>query len=247
MIYGGGVFLFLFAITAPFIFVTNYKTPTCFDGKQNQNETSIDRGGPCVLLDSRSIKPITTLWSRSFPVRKGFYDAVAYIENPNENAGVYSATYQFKLYDNKNILIAERFGTTPIFPGKVFPIFESKIDTGNRIPARAFFNFVTDFTWARIKDPTYGIKIINEKTSELNTSPRVDAVMRNDNLTVRENIIVVATLFDNAGNAIASSRTLVKKINSDEEIPIAFTWPQAFSSEVAKVDIVTLALPKRIK
>src|SRR3989344_7429415 len=60
-----------------------YKPPTCFDGKQNQEETAVDKGGPCLLLDERTLVPHAVVWSRSFEVRDGTYSAVAYIENPN--------------------------------------------------------------------------------------------------------------------------------------------------------------------
>jgi len=247
ILYGGGVFLFFFIIIAPIVVISTHKPATCFDGKLNQEEVYIDRGGPCVLLDERQVQPHAVLWSRAFPVRDGFYNAVAYIENPNQGVGVFDAAYQFKLYDDRNILIAERFGRVPVFPGKVFPIFESRIDTGNRIPVRTFFSFVSNFAWERFDDPTIGISIINERLSSLESSPRIDAVMRNSTITTREDIVVIATLFDAAGNSIASSRTLVERIKPEEEIAIAFTWPHTFSAEVARVDIIPLALPSRLE
>ena len=178
-------------------------------------------------------------------VREGLYNTVAYIENPNQGAGVYDTAYQFKLYDSKNILIAERYGRTPMFPGKVFPIFESQIDTGNRIPVRTFFTFVSDFTWEKIEDPTIGLEVISERVSNLETSPRVDAKVRNNTIYAKEDIVLVATLFDQTGNAFASSRTIVDRIEPDTELPIAFTWPLPFTADVARVDIVPLAVPVR--
>lgn len=245
ILYGAGVFLFFAVIIGPIVFFALYEPESCFDGKLNQGETAIDRGGPCQLLDENRLQPHAVLWSRTFPVRDGFYNAVAYIENPNQGAGVYDAAYQFKIYDDRNILIAERFGRVPIFPGKVFPIFESRIDTGNRIPVRTFFTFVNDFTWERMEDPTIGISIINEQVSDLATAPRIDAVVRNSTVRTRNDIVIVATLFDSAGNSIASARTLVDRIDPNEERQIAFTWPRAFTANVARVDIVPLALPDR--
>lgn len=242
--YAGGIFLFLFVIVAPIIFLTSYEEKTCFDEKLNQEETAIDRGGPCVLLDERFVQPYAVLWSRTFPVRDGFYNTVAYIENPNQDAGVYNAIYQFKLYDEKNILIAERFGQTPILPEGVFPIFESRIDTGKRVPTRTLFSFVNDLTWEKMASPTIGISIRNEKVSELETMPRLDAVVHNSGVTTVNGIVLVATLFDTAGNAFTSSRTLVEAIAPNEEFPIAFTWPEPFAFKVARVDIIPLALPK---
>ena len=245
MLYGGGVALFFIVLAAPFVFFALYEPASCFDGKLNQGESTVDRGGPCVLLSEFDVQPHAVLWSRAFPVREGFYNAVAYIENPNQEAGVYNVGYQFKLYDDRNILIAERYGQVPVFPGKVFPIFESGIDTGNRVPVRTFFGFTSGFQWERMPDPTIGLTIINQRVADLDSSPRIDAVVRNSTVRSKEDIVIVATLFDQADNAIASSRTIVRRIDPNEEVAIAFTWPRPFALGVARVDIVPLALPDR--
>ncbi|PCI30559.1 hypothetical protein COB52_01525 [Candidatus Kaiserbacteria bacterium] len=242
--YAGGIFLFLFFTITPYILITSYDKPTCFDGKKNQGEVSVDLGGPCTLLDESTVIPHTILWARTFEVRDGFYNAVAYIENPNQEAGVKDAVYQFKFYDAQNVIIGERFGRVSVPPGKVFPIFESRIDTGKRIPVRTFFSFVNDFAWEKMQDSARGITINNTRISNANTSPRIDADVRNNLFESRKNIVFIATIFDSNGNAIASSRTLVERLKADEKKTIAFTWPEGFSSDIARIDIVPLAIPK---
>jgi hypothetical protein len=244
-IYAMSVFGVLFVIIAPIIFVNVYEPSSCFDGKLNQGETAVDRGGPCPILDERMLEPHAILWARSFPVRDGFYNAVAYIENPNQDAGVFDAAYQFKLYDERNILVAERFGRVSILPGQVFPIFESRIDTGNRVPARTFFSFSNQFVWERVEDPVAGIVISNEKLSGPDTSPRLEAEVRNSSGMTKDNVVIIATLFDEAGNAIAAARTLIEHLVPDARQAIVFTWPHPLTSTVSRIDIVPLAIPKR--
>lgn len=245
IIYAVGVLLFFSAIIGPIVFFSVYEAPSCFDGKLNQEETDVDRGGPCQLLDERTVSPHAILWSRAFPVRDGFYNAVAYVENPNQEAGVYDAAYQFKLYDERNILIAERFGRVSVPPGQVFPIFESRIDTGNRVPIRTFFSFVNRFSWERMTDPVQGVVIQNEQLLAVDTAPRLEALVSNTTIRDKENIVVVATLFDEAGNAFASSRTLIERLTPQEQTSVVFTWPHPFSLKVARVDVVALGLPER--
>ncbi len=244
MMYAGSILFVLVAIIAPLVFFALHEPASCFDGIQNQNETAIDRGGPCQLLDEQYLQPHAVLWARSFLVREGFYNAVAYIENPNTSAGVYSAAYQFKLYDKDNILIAERYGSVPLFPGKVFPIFETRIDTGERIPARTFFAFVDDLVWERMENPTAGIRIKGERFTQGNTAPRVDAILENTNVRTKDDVVVIATVFDSDGNAVGSSRTIVETIAGGAEQQIVFTWPAPFGTPVTRVDIVPLALPE---
>ena len=241
LLYGGGLLFFFVLVIVPTIFFYVYEPPSCFDGKMNQTETDIDRGGPCTLLDARYLQPHAVLWSRSFPVRDGFYNAVAYIENPNSHAGVKNAIYQFKLYDERNILIAERFGQAPIVPEKVFPIFEGRIDTGNRIPVRTTFGFVNVFTWEKMVDETSGLRVRNERVSDLTTAPRVSAELTNTTVAPVEDLVVIATLFDGKSNAFASARTVVERIDAGETKTLVFTWPEPFTANVARVDIIPLA------
>lgn len=246
MYYAAGVLGVFLLVTIPVVFNALYEPASCFDGKQNQGETAIDRGGPCALLDVSRLEPHAVLWARSFAVRDGFYNAVAYIENPNQNAGVFDAGYQFKLYDSRNVLVAERSGRVPIPPGKVFPIFESRIDTGNRIPVRTIFSFTNTFNWERMRDPVEGIQVSNERLSGQNSAPRLDAELYNTTTIDKQNVVVIATIFDTAGNAIAASRTIVPRLLPNEREAIAFTWPHPFTTPVARIDIVPLAVPESI-
>src|SRR3989344_4168769 len=125
-IYAIGVILFfLIVVGGPLLYSYLKTPPTCTDGRQNQGETSVDKGGPRPLLDTSSLSPSAILWTRSFYVRSGSYDAVAYIQNPNQEAGVRAVSYRF-------VLIAERTGAAFLMPGGITPVFEGAIDTGNR-------------------------------------------------------------------------------------------------------------------
>src|ERR1043166_8328106 len=124
--------------------------PTCVDGQQNQGETAPDMGGPCPRVNVYSLSPSSVLWTRAFKIRNGAFSATAYIENPNEGAGIASIPYIFSLYDEQNVLVAERRGTTYIMPGGITPVYEGDIDTGNRIAVHAFFRFITNGQWLHV-------------------------------------------------------------------------------------------------
>src|SRR5262245_56248218 len=119
VLYVIGVVIFFAVLIGVPVAIALHKAPTCFDGVQNQGETSIDLGGPCTLLDPSAITPTAVMWARAFKLRDGMYDAVAYIQNPNSAAGVGSVKYHMALYDSENVLVAERFGDTPIMPGGI--------------------------------------------------------------------------------------------------------------------------------
>jgi hypothetical protein len=98
----------LIAALAAFIYFNFLKKPeTCFDGKQNQNETGVDCGGSCLKICEAEASPLIKLWTRPFIVSPGIASVVAYIENPNETAGIKSIPYEIRIYDDRNILIAD--------------------------------------------------------------------------------------------------------------------------------------------
>ncbi len=236
--YTVGVVLFFAMLGIIGYFWHYYEAPSCTDGKQNQSEEGIDCGGTCAMACSSSVAMPIDLWRRSFLVAPGFYNAVAYIENPNPNLGVQKATYRFKLYDEQNVLVAEREGKVFIAPNERFAIFEPRIKTGERIPKRTFFEFLTFSDW--IKNDTEKSKILvrDEKFSNISTLPRVDAILQNGTIVDIHDIDVVAIVYDKNENALAVSATKVDVLKGDSSQAITFTWPTPFSNNPTHVEII---------
>jgi len=209
--YLGAIFLFFAAIFGIPLALWIYEPSSCFDGKRNQKETAVDKGGPCRLLDERYLTPHAVLWSRSFQVREGERGAVAYIENPNSEAGVQKVSYRFRLYDELNILVAEREGTTFIMPGGLTPVFGGSINTGNRIVARTYFELTEPLVWERMTDTTEAFTVQEKQIYDTFTSPRLTAVIKNESVAEITHVSFVAVVFDTAGNAFAASGTRCRR------------------------------------
>lgn len=223
-------FIVLFFVIPFYIFI--YQAPTCFDGLRNGGETGIDCGGSCRLLCSIEItEPISRWDPRVFRVAQGTYSAIAYLENPNVTAEVLYAPYVFKLYDKDNTLITERKGTTFIPKGATFAIFEGNFMTGERVPTRATFSFDGALTWTRnaTKDPD--LSVTNKALTGEETSPRVDALVKNESLDRISNVEFTAIILDGSGNAVGASRTFLEDIEKGETRPIVFTWPLPFETK----------------
>ncbi len=242
--YAGGVFLFFAVIIGIPLIIWIYQPPSCFDGKLNQTETAIDKGGPCQILDERHLSPHSILWSRAFPVRGGLYNVIAYIENPNEGGGVREVGYRFGLYDEKNVLVAERKGTTFILPGGVTPVFEGGIGTGSRAVARTYFEFTSRLVWEHMENATRAISISNKIITTPNATPRLSAVVKNTSVAPSLNPSFTAVIFDSAGNAFAASATTLARLAPNEEQEVTFTWPDPFPSAVGRIDILPIPFSK---
>ncbi len=244
-LYISGVFLFfLVTIGGPVAYKLATIALTCHDGKLNHGETAIDRGGPCLLLDERYLQPHSVLWARSFLVRDGSYNAVAYIENPNPSAGVPSASYTFDLYDSQNVLVAERSGTTYIMPGGVTPVLLAGIDTGHRLVAHTYFT-LTDPTlvWEKMNNPVVPLSISSKQVITADTVPQLTAIVNNSAVYDVRDASFVGVVFDTVGNAINASATSIPRLLAGAHVQITFTWPFPFPARVGTEDIIPILPP----
>lgn len=243
LLYILGIVLFFGIVASIPVLIWLYEPATCFDNKLNQGETAVDRGGPCKLLDPRRLVPHSVLWTRPFLAREGVHSAVAYIENPNQGAGVREAAYRMKVYDDRNVLVGEREGITPIMPGAITPVFEGEMESGNRMATRAFFEFIAPLVWEKLQDRSIGIVVTDKLLKDIENAPRVTATVTNNDVADHLNVSLVAVVFDTAGNAFAASRTIIPELDARASIPVTFTWSDPFTRRVGRVDVLPIVPP----
>ena len=240
LVYASIVLFFVLVVVGTPTYYTFFNIrATCTDGAQNQNEIGVDCGGPCARACPAQVVdlPVTT-WSRAFPVAGGIYNLVAYVQNPNVNYVAQPSQYIFRVYDGDNVLIGVRKGFADVPPTKTFPIFEQGFDVGSRVPAKVFFEFIRGLTWIRYDGTKPELDVTDESLSNASSSPRIDAILVNKTIYTYKKVEVVALVYDDQGNAMASSRTFVDTLPGTGNAPLVFTWPTAFPAPVSKIEIV---------
>ena len=234
-----GTIAIIFIIIAAWIFVAYfYKAPTCFDKKQNQTELGVDCGGPCQLLCPAQYVPLTVLWSRFSKVSDGVYNVLAYIENPNINAGANNLSYTFKLYDSRGILLKERSGKTFAGANKIMAVFEADMQTGNQVPSRVDFTFTSPAVWVKQESKETGLSISQSILSREDTAPRLSASITNKTINTINQIEAIAIAYNELGNTVAFSRTIVDSLAGKETRGISFNWPKPFVETAARTEII---------
>lgn len=237
--------MFLLVAVALPAYLIFYKAPTCFDGKQNGDEKGIDCGGSCVSLCRSQYLDPNIIWARVIEVKPGLYNALAYIENPNIDAGADNISYSFKIKDKNGVSIYERKGNAFIPPNKFFAIFEDGITTGERIPTKVIFEFTSNPVWKNKKNDEAGLIVVKKSISNEESFPRVDATLQNATLQPIPRTEVVAIVYSEDGNALGFSRTFIDKFNKGESHNIVFTWPRQFSSSAVKIEIIPRVYGKK--
>ncbi len=217
------------------------QTPTCFDGRVNGNELGIDCGGDCALQCTQYTQDINITWQRSYQIVPGFYNAVAYLENQNFQAGTAQVSYKFRLYDKDRLLIAERDGITFLEPNRALVVFEQQIPVGNSVPVYTTFDFTESVLFYKT-DPRYQdlvISVTNQMLDTKDIKPRFSATLKNtsDIYSISE-IDVYVVLYDDEDNAIQVGKTRLEALTPRQEKNIFIVWQNQFLKKPVRFEVI---------
>ncbi len=236
--YGTGFGLFLTCIFALIYFGYVYEPASCLDGSKNGDEAGVDCGGSCSRICTFTVEQPEAKWARSFRVREGEYNAVAYIINRNRIAASPEVRYTFSLYDAQG-LITERSGTTVLPPDSEYPVFEARIYTEERIPTQTFIEIEPVDMWLPAKVGRDQFTVLDRQLFDADGEPKLKTKIKNNALTEAGEVEVVATIFDAKGNALTSSRTFVDNFAPRSEVEAVFTWPEPIAKTVRSCEVPT--------
>ena len=233
--------LFVLFVVPVAVYLTRalYRPPTCFDGRQNQNELGVDCGGVCELLCYAESVPPVVHWSRIFKVSDGVYIAAAYIENPNEAAQAVNKPYEMKVYDTEGVPIFTRQGVVSLDPREFTAIVETGILLGQLEAQRVQFTWLGDAEgWMRATAEPLALTVGRVNIVSSTTSQRVVGTIGNPTLQTFRNFEVAAIVYDASGNAIAVSKTYVDRLAPNESRELVFSWPRPFATPPVEAQIL---------
>ncbi len=239
MQYGAGYLTFVAAVICSVYYVFYWSPPSCFDTNQNGNEIGVDCGGACTRICAFTVTPPKVLWAQSFEIQPGQYNAVGYIDNSNIKAGTPSITYQFTLFDEAGAVITERTGTTVLPPESSYPVFEGRIQTGDRIPVKTTLTLTPSDMWLPSDLGRAQFRTVDLKLVEADARPKLNVKIENTALQEAQQVEVVATIFDASGNPLTASQTFVDIFPGREQQDIVFTWPTPIAKTIRSCVVPT--------
>jgi len=206
------VLILLVFIGIPTFFLF-YKDSTCFDSKQNGDETGVDCGGSCQLLCTIESLPLILKGDpRVLNVTGNIFEVVALVENPNTSGEIYRAKYIFKLYDKNGVLLRERTGQTFAPANKIMAIFEPDLQTGNQLPARVEFSFTSPAVWIKQESMETGLAVSQIILSKEDSTPRLSFVLTNKTVKEIKEIEAIGIVYNVLGNTVAFSKTFTNSL-----------------------------------
>lgn len=237
--YGLGFASFWGMVGVLVYFMNFYQPANCFDLMMNGDETGIDCGGGCVQICAADVLPPRVVWAESFKVATGQYNSVAYVENLNQTAATPELNYTFQLLNN-GIVVAERTGTTVLPPNSVYPIFEGRVFTDSREDVTETRIVLQEANlWLPASVGRDQFRSVDIELSGADSRPRLDVEIENTNLVAAEDIEVVATVINDAGEPVTASQTFIERIEPRSTEDIVFTWPNPIAKTVRSCIIPT--------
>jgi len=221
------------------IYFSAFHTPaSCFDGRTNGGEAGVDCGGACARICAFAVTPPVISWAQSFRVADGQYNAVAYIENRNQSAATPELPYTFVLYEGNDV-IAERTGTTVLPPDSEYPVFEGRIAVGNRVPTRTEIMLGDATMWLPASVGRNQFRVNSRELFDVDSRPRLEAIIENRELFESKEVEVVATIFDSRGNPLTVSRTFIDNFAARSTETAVFTWPEPIATTLRSCEVPT--------
>ncbi len=187
--------------------------PTCFDNSQNQGETGVDCGGPCVPCELKSLKPIQVDqgWPKWFKTTTSTSGIAAEIYNPNPDWAAKDFSYRFDIKDQFGAVIQSVSGSSFIYGGELKYLVEPRIDlSAGKISSVDLT--ISNPQWIGVNDfsrPDVEIQgTKTEKTDMLYVSGKVVNRAESD----FSNFSVYSLVYNNDGQFIAASKTIVDSV-----------------------------------
>jgi len=240
--------LVIFFIILGIIFYFKYfrQAASCFDGKQNQNETGVDCGGVCISCERLTTQNLKIDWVRIIPLRNNHYDLVAEISNPNPNFGLESFDYTFKLKDSSGTVVATKSDNSFILPGQKKYLIEANYVAEKEITeAELFLPDIDKNSWQELSpdfDPRVANLFVKDRQFQYlengTAFAQASGVIKNSSNFDFERVIVSVVLFDGKRDVIGVNKTEARTIPAGSERYFSVLWFEPLPGDVKFLDMV---------
>ncbi len=197
---------------------------TCFDNKQNQGETGIDCGGPCVLCELRSAELIHGD-IQVLPSGEGRVTLVTEVESRNSPYDA-DIDYVFKVFGAFGEEVSSVAGKSSVGRDGVRYIIAPGIQIKEEDISRATFD-ISGFKWLteEVEHP-YIVDIEDLKTATSGDSIKISGGIRNKSYSSIPAVRVSALVFDKDDSVIGASFTRVINVQLSEDKMFTIFFPE---------------------
>lgn len=201
-----------------------HPVPTCFDNTQNQGETGVDCGGPCVSCEVKSLQPISILHKYIIPVPGGV-GIVAELLNPNQKWGARSFSYTFILKDQFSNTVFDKTGSWFAYPGELTYLIIPRTSLASSSVASVAVTLDSP-QWVSSDVFVKPNIEVQDMRTEYNKGVIVQATIHNIDTRSFSNVLVSALVFNHAGALIGASQTSIDSLSTLDSQNVKISFPQ---------------------
>ncbi len=230
ILFGGGYLIIVFLIIFIVYFFWFKASPTCFDGHQNQKETGVDCGGPCLPCEIKTLVPLEASRTKYFSA-DGQTVLLAEIVNLNLNWAADSFNYSFDVYGENGIKLKKITNKSFIYSGEIKYLFEA-IDVNYENIKDISVSFA-NVNWKKAEELSKpAVQVREIKTEPANgsgTGAIISGFVNNTNAFGLSKVRIIGILFNQSNVQIGASKTELENITAFEEKFFKINFPKNIS------------------
>lgn len=214
-VYGIGFLAIAGLIVWGVVSITYSPDPTCTDGKQNQKESDIDCGGPCVPCELKNLQPVQIISKKVFKAGDGLGYAFEVV-NPNVSWAVREITYTVTLRDSFGKSVYTHGGKTFIYAGELKYITEPHLKLDIQSIASADVEFSRPEWKPKNEFEKPEVNAQDVRTVKSGDQVAVTGKLVNGLAVSYQHLRLIAVVFNRSGSVIGTSQTELDNIGSLE-------------------------------
>ena len=230
IIFGSFFLIILFLISFAVYFFFFKQPASCFDKKQNQNETGIDCGGSCQACELKTIRPLEVSWVRTFSA-DGKAVLAAEIKNPNTNYASDNFSINFNILGKSGEKIKSIFKIGSfIYASDVKCLIEitdiDYLEIGDIEISFSDENWLSKTEFAK---PIIQTREIIAKSLSGNSEIEISGTAINDNNYPLSLVRIIAFLNNSSALKISASKTELDDVSPYGEKTFKIVFPKNIS------------------
>lgn len=213
----GTFYLAVFGLIGWYVYsIALQPAPSCFDNRQNGNETAVDCGGDCESCATKNLLPLQVSAAQLFS-NNGSYSASTVIKNPNQNLAIKNFDYQFDFYDSGSQLLKSVANKSFLYAGEEKNITEARVAITNGISTKVAIKVAASSLVlekaSEFSQPNYELsKDIKTALDSENNRVLVSGSISNPANFNISKVNIGAFLLDKLGRKIAVSKTALQNL-----------------------------------
>ncbi|MFA6974181.1 MAG: FxLYD domain-containing protein [Parcubacteria group bacterium] len=237
-----GIYVLIFLLVI-YGFYSKFKPqPSCFDGKQNQNEQGVDCGGVCAQKCAIVAEKNLVVEQASF-VASGVgnnFDLFAVVTNPNQTLGSSKFNYQFTVKNAAGETMGTQSGSSFILPGETKYVVESNLSLRD-VPVKVELS-ITNPEWVEANEfyEKPQLKVVNKNYAPISNGvgfSEATGLLKNESSLSFATIKVEIILKNAQGEVVALNSTQMNTVQTGENRDFRVFWPNRFPGEVANMEV----------